>query len=179
MTVTQLTAWPSTQTRKSLSPSRLATLYQTVSSCLSNYLDLPSEKQNPAAARTFVSTYAKDSAAQTLRALIWESEQPELSKEEKSIRTRNLLVAERAASILDVRTLLDLAITYARTSGQRTQTVFSAAIQGNSVASTTIESELVPAFTTLLSSSNVTGLYGIRKTAHCIKAYLHVSPPEV
>ncbi|KAI3614284.1 hypothetical protein WG66_000227 [Moniliophthora roreri] len=175
----QLTAWPSTQTRKSLSPSRLATLYQAVSSCLSSYLELPPEKQDSTAARTFVSTYAKDSAAQTLQALIWESEQPELSKEEKSIRKKNLLVAERTASTLDIRTLLDLAITYARTSGQRTRTVFSAVIQGNSAALTTIKSELVPAFATLLSSGNVSGLYGVRKTAHCIKAFLHFSPPEV
>jgi activating signal cointegrator complex subunit 2 len=176
--MTLLTAWPSTQTRKSLSASGLASLYQTVSSCLSNFLQLPPQKQDSAAARTFVSTYAKDAAAQTLQALIWESEQP-LSSKEKEIRKKNLLLAEQIASTVDIQTLLDLAIVYARTNSQRTRAIFSAVIQENPEFLSSIESELVPAFARVLSSSNVTGLYGIRKTAHCIKSFLHVSPPEV
>ncbi|KAK7049812.1 hypothetical protein VNI00_005242 [Paramarasmius palmivorus] len=179
MTVTLLTAWPSTQTRQSLSASRRASLYQTVSSCLSNFLQLPPQKQDPAAARTFVSTYTKDAAAQTLQALIWESEQPDSPKEQKEIRKKSLLLAEQIASTVDIQALLNLAIVYARTNSQRTRTIFSTVIHENPEFLSSIESELVPAFARVLSSSNVTGLYGIRKAAHCIKSFLHVSPPEV
>ncbi|KAF5352892.1 hypothetical protein D9757_012098 [Collybiopsis confluens] len=168
---TRLPGYPATSARKALSPTQLATLYQTISSSLFDVLALPPSKRNAPAARTFIFSYAKDTAVQTLEGLIWESN-TSLSKIEKTIRLRVLQLAEALASDLDVQTLLDLAIVYASTNLQRMKDIFN---QSRNLAVT----DLVSPFLTLLQSSDSPGLYALRKTSYCVSALLRVAPPAV
>jgi len=180
MSVSRLPPYPSTQTRKSLSPSQLVTVNQTISSSLLQTLALPTTKRDTPATRAFVSSYTKDAALQVLGSLIWEGQSP-LSKDDKIIRKRSLLLAEKLASSplgLDVQTLLDIAIIYGSTNSSRARQIFTSAFISTPSLVSTFQSEVVPAFTLLLSPSQSSGLYALRKTAHCISSLLRVSPSE-
>ncbi|KAL0565159.1 hypothetical protein V5O48_016870 [Marasmius crinis-equi] len=187
-TSTRLFAYPSTQARKKLPPSRLASLHQTIASSLQLYLK-SSNAASSEEAITFIRTYAQDAASQTLQNLIWapsnrDSVQPStsLTPVEQSIRRSTLLLAAKIAptGALSVQILIDLAVVYASTSAAKVKQVFDDAIQKNSLAGEEVKEQLVPAFSTLLSSGHTgLGLYGLRKTAHVLKSFLYTSPPVV
>ncbi|KAF5379082.1 hypothetical protein D9615_005913 [Tricholomella constricta] len=174
----RLPAYPSTQARKTLSPTQLANINATISSSLLQTIALPPSKRDSPAARTFVASYAKDTAFQVLQGLIWEP--ASLSKEEKLIRKRTLLLAEKIAaspSGLGIQTLLDLSIIYAPTNISQIKSVFQAALKSETSLVPASEADLVPAFTQLFNPAQ--GLYAIRKASHCISSFLHASPPEI
>ncbi|SJK98593.1 uncharacterized protein ARMOST_01861 [Armillaria ostoyae] len=173
MTISELPDFPATAIRKSLSPSQLATLNQTIATRLQETLALPPEKRDTQASRRFVASFAQDTALQTLQPLIW-GNPSEPSAVEKSIRHRVLLLAEKLASGLELQTLLDLAIIYSK-SRTRLRKIFE---QSTPPLLPVIRDELVPAFTAILGDSS-TGLYGIRKSTYCIVSFLRVATEEV
>ncbi|THU91522.1 hypothetical protein K435DRAFT_673953 [Dendrothele bispora CBS 962.96] len=177
MAIEELPPYPSTQSRKSLSPSQLAILNQKIASCLSDTLSLPTTKYDNQSTRLFIATYASDAAFQTLQSLIWEPDIL-LSRDEKIIRKSVLQLAERLAASLDVQTLIDLAVTYGSTNTSRMRSIFMTAFETNSSLSNA-GIELLSAFMTLLESDEALGLYNLRKSAHCISNLLSVSPPEI
>ncbi|KAF8916501.1 hypothetical protein CPB85DRAFT_1216510 [Mucidula mucida] len=177
--IVPLTDYPPTSARKSLSPSQLATLYQTISSCLVDVLSLPPPKRDTDASRSFVASYAQDAAVQNLQPLIW-GNLPDLSKSELAIRQRVLALAEklvRSSPGFELQTLLDLSIIYSSSRPSQMKHVIQTALQTTPSILDTIKWELVPAFTLLLGES--TGLYGVRKSAYCILAFLKVATPDI
>lgn len=176
--IQQLPAYPSTQIRKALSPTQLATINQTISSSLLQTLALPPPKRDTPAARTFIESFAKDTALQVLQGLIWEP--AKLSREDKIIRKRSLLLAQKLATLpsgLEIQNLLDLSIIYAPTNISRIRSVFEVAVKSDQTLIRSVETNLVPAFTQLFTPNQ--GLYAIRKASHCIVSFLHASPPEI
>ncbi|KAF5355264.1 hypothetical protein D9758_006046 [Tetrapyrgos nigripes] len=171
-----LPPYPSSHARKSLPASQLAILNQKIAICLTSTLSLPPAKCDKPATRTFIATYASDTALQTLQSLIWEPDTSS-SKDEKLIRRNVLRLAERLAPSLNAQTLVDLAVVYGTINPSRTRTVFAAAFKTNSSLSNA-GPELVSAFTTLLESGESLGLYNLRKSSHCISCLLRVLPPE-
>lgn len=189
--VAPLPLYPQNRARKALSPSTSANLNQAIASAVSQVLELPPEKRDIPATRDFISSYVKDAALQSLESLIWgenaNPNQPTQSRDEKAIHQRTLLLAEKLAltknqnAVFDVQTLLDLSIVYSPTNSSRVRALFSSAVESNRSLLSNIASEVVPAFTALLSPSEgtvVSGLYGIRKASHCLRSLLLPSPPE-
>ena len=175
--IIDLPAYPSTASRKRLSPSQTATLNQTIASALGTVLALPPEKRDTLSTREFLVTYSKDTAFQTLQNVIWRDTTTSLSAAEKTIQKRCLLLAEKLAQSppgLDIQTLLDLSIIYARVQPSLLHRVFSAALQSDPTLPKIISEDLVPSFTTLLSqqSPSSQGLYAQRKVAECIFSFL-------
>ena len=171
-------AYPSIQIRKSLSPVQLATVNQTISTSLLHIISLPPAKRDTQAARRFVATYAKDTAIQVLNGLIWDS--PPRSKDDKTIRGRTLLLAEKLAPSpagLGIQGLIDLSIVYAPTNVSRMKSIFAAVVASDPSFVATVETDLVPAFTQLFSPTQ--GLYAVRKASHCVTSFLNSSPPEI
>ncbi|KAJ7037885.1 hypothetical protein C8F04DRAFT_1090551 [Mycena alexandri] len=166
----RLPSYPSAATRKSLSPSQLATTKNSIAAGLLATAALPPTKRDTPAARNFISTYAKDQARAHLESLIWETPIPQ---DDKLIRKRALMLAEKLADGLDLQTLVDLAIIYARTNTTQMRVILAAGLESTPPE---VESELVSALTLLLSSSQ--GLYTLRKTGYCISAFLHVCPKK-
>ena len=177
--IIDLPAYPSTPSRKRLSPSQTATLNQTIASALGTVLALAPEKRDTLSTREFLVTYSKDTAFQTLQNVIWRdtTTTTSLSPTEKTIQKRCLLLAEKLAQSppgLDIQTLLDLSIIYARVQPSLLHRVFSAALQSDPTLPKIISEDLVPSFTTLLSqqSPSSQGLYAQRKVAECIFSFL-------
>ncbi|KAJ7664305.1 hypothetical protein B0H17DRAFT_1091899, partial [Mycena rosella] len=161
--IPRLPGYPSAAARKSLDQK-----FHRVS--LLSTAALPPTKRDTPAARNFISTYCKDTARDTLESLIWETPVPQ---DDRLIRKRALILAEKLADGLDLQTLVDLAIIYARTNAAQTRAVLAAGLESTPPE---VASELVPALTLLLSSSQ--GLYALRKTGYCISAFLHVCPKK-
>ncbi|KAJ7927495.1 hypothetical protein B0H13DRAFT_2229247 [Mycena leptocephala] len=111
---------------------------------------------------------AADTARITLESLIWEAPQ-----DDKLIRKRALVLAEKVADGLDLQTLVDLSIIYARTNATQARAILAAGLESGPLE---VESELLPALTALLSASQ--GLYALRKTGYCIASFLHVCPKK-
>ncbi|KAI0327591.1 hypothetical protein GY45DRAFT_1106095 [Cubamyces sp. BRFM 1775] len=188
ITLAPLPPFPSTRARASLSPSQAATLLQTISAALAQVLSFPDAQITSSANINFVASYAKDAAQQALHALVWDSDAtsdhtPKLSQTERKVRHNVFLLAERLAPLgaLDLQTLVDLSVAYARVSHSRLRALSTAAFVQSSKASELIEQvqkSAVPAFTALLSSPTQ-GLYGLRKTAHILLCCLHPAPQDV
>ena len=185
VTLAPLPPFPSTRARATLSPSQSATLVQTISTALSQVLSLADTQISTPATLKFVSTYVKDAAQQALQALVWGTDVPsrEPSQAERKIRHAVFLLAERLAPLgaLDLQTIIDLSIAYARVSASRLRGLVSAAFVQSPKASALLEDvrrSALPAFTTLLQSSTQ-GLYGLRKTAFIILSFLRPAPPDV
>lgn len=194
MTITpSLPPYPSKNAQKSLPPSQLSTLNRKIALGLAQVLDLPQQKRDDQSCREFVASYAQDAAFQTLEALIWgksdDLDPDKWTKDEKLIRQRTLLLAERLAASkasdsasLDLSTLLDLNIVFYPTYPARVRSLFSTALASSPSLKIAVEMETVPAFTQLLSPSGSgtinTGLYGLRKAAQCLKYFIIASPPE-
>ncbi|KAJ7073533.1 hypothetical protein B0H15DRAFT_792719 [Mycena belliarum] len=166
--IPRLPGYPSAATRKSLSPAQLASTKSFIASALLSTAALPATKRDTPAARNFISTYCKDTARDTLQSLIWDAP---LSHADKLISKRALVLAEKLADGLDLQTLVDLSIIYAHTNTTQIRAILAAGLESTPAE---IESELVPALTRLLSSSQ--GLYALRKTGYCISSFLHVCP---
>jgi activating signal cointegrator complex subunit 2 len=192
MTITaSLPPYPSKNAQKSLPRSQLSTLNQKIALGLAQVLDLPQQKRDDQSCREFVASYAQDTAFQTLEALIWgrsdDLDPDKWTKDEKLIRQRTLLLAERLAASkasnsasLDLQTLLDLSIVFYPTHPSRVRSLFSTALASSPSLKIAVEMEAVPAFTQLLSPSGGainTGLYGLRKAAQCLKSFITASPP--
>ncbi|KAF8155598.1 hypothetical protein B0H34DRAFT_798759 [Crassisporium funariophilum] len=188
--IMRLPVYPSTQTRKDLSPSQLASLNQSIATGLNVILALPAEKRDIPSTRNYLASYAKDVAFHALQNLIWkETTSSNYSIDERLIQKRTLLLAEKLASTppgLDIQILLDLAIIYSRSHPALLRPTFLGALQSQSAVSSSllqsISADLVPGFTLLLSQQRSTaqGLYAQRKVAECIYAFLHAakSVPE-
>ncbi|KAG6886207.1 hypothetical protein C0993_010769 [Termitomyces sp. T159_Od127] len=174
-TIYRLPTYPSTTARKSLSPTQLVTINQTISSALLQTIALPPSKRDSPAARAFVASYAKDTALQILQGLIWQS--GSISKDDRVIRKRTLILAEKIAPVLDTQILLDLAIVYAHTNESRIKTIFQEALRSNQALVESVKADLVPAATHLFNPSQ--GLYAVRKATHCVVSFLRASPPEI
>ncbi|KAF8552076.1 hypothetical protein OG21DRAFT_193376 [Imleria badia] len=174
-----LPIYPSTQARKGFSASQLAQFHSNLSNALGQVIALPPAKGDTPSTRAFVSTYASDAAQQILETLIWENVEP--VKNDNRLRQRVLLLAEKLASSapgLDSRTLLDLCVAFPFKI-TRLRSILSAALGGTPDLPSTFSSEVVSAFTSLLSPSRSSGLYGLRKTARCLTSLLRPSPPDL
>jgi activating signal cointegrator complex subunit 2 len=182
MTLVQhLPPYPSASARKSLTPNQLTRLKKTIVSSLAHTLTLP--RTNPAvpAFRTFLASYTKDAAVQALQSLVWNI-QTAVSNDDKTIREQVWLLAEKLALSspgIEIQTLLNLAIIYAPTNATRARSLFSSALKSTPSLATTFETEVVPAFKAHLAMARSSGLYSLRKSAHCISCVLHISPPEI
>lgn len=184
--IPSLPGYPTTQDCKALSPSQVASVNQNIAAAISIILALPTDKRDTLAIRNFLTTYAKDTAFQTLQKLIWQdssSQTPSQATENrKLIHQRSLLLAEKLASSsseVGIELLLDLAIIYVRLRFSQIQSVFLAAFKSNPTALTEIVSvDLVPGLTALLSREGANasqGLYAMRKVAECVFAFLRAS----
>ena len=187
-----LPPYPSKTAQRSLPRSQLSTLNQKIALGLAQVLDLPQQKRDDQSCREFVASYAQDAAVRTLEALIWgksdDLDPDKWTKDEKLIRRRSLLLAERLAASkssssasLDLETLLDLSIILYPTHPSRVRFLFSTALASTPSLKLAVEMETVPAFTQLFSPSGGainTGLYGFRKAAQCLKSFILPSPPE-
>ena len=186
--IPRLPGYPTTQDCKALSPSQVASVNQNIAAAISIILALPepANKRDTIAIRNFLTTYAKDTAFQTLQNLIWQDSSNQTPSQStgnrKLIHQRSLLLAEKlvsSSSEIDIELLLDLAIIYVRLRFSQIQSVFLAAFKSNPSALTeTVSVDLVPGFTALLSreGANVSqGLYAMRKVAECIFAFLRAS----
>jgi activating signal cointegrator complex subunit 2 len=106
-----------------------------------------------------------------------------MSSDEEQIQRLTLQLAEQVAPNLDLQVLLDLSIGYSTVKGykRRLGGVLGTAADAGSLMHEAIKKDFVPALTLLLSpqssSDQTQGLYGLRKTAHCILSFLRVSPP--
>lgn len=185
ISVAPLPLYPSTRSRATLSPSQSANLVQTISTALSQVLSLSDSQISTSATVAFVSSYVKDVAQQSLQSLVWGTEDTfkKLSQSERKIRHAVFLLAERLAPLgtLDLQTLVDFSVAYARISPPRLRAIFSAAFiqaPNSSELAEDLQKSAVPAFTALLASSGQ-GLYGLRKTAHILLSFLRPSPPVV
>lgn len=177
-TTSPLPPYPSLSSVKSLSPSQQSTLTQSISTSLLQTLALPPTKRDTPATRAFVSSYVRECALHALEALIWEVEDKS-STVDRVIRKRALLLAEKLAASspgLDWQTIIDLSIVYGRSHTGRVKNLIISAI---STTPAILSPELINAFTSLLSPAHSTGLYGLRKTAHCLLSLLQCSPVEV
>jgi activating signal cointegrator complex subunit 2 len=178
-TLPPLPIYPSTQARKGFSASQLAQFHSNLSNALTQVISLPPAKQDTPSTRAFVSSFASDAAQQILETLIWKDTQP--VKHDDRLRQRVLLLAQTVASSspgLELRTLHDLCVAFPfKTTHLRS--ILSAALNGTPDLPATFASEVVPAFTSLLSPSRSSGLYGLRKTARCLTSLLRPSPPHL
>ena len=178
-TVAPLPIYPSTQARKGFSASQLVHFQSNLSNVLAQVIALPPAKRDTPSTRAFISSYASDAAQQALETLIWEDTQP--VKHDDPLRRRVLLLAERLASSspgLEPRTLVDLCVSFPFKL-TRLRSILSLAVGGTPDLPATFASEVVPSFTSLLSPSRYSGLYGLRKTARCLTSLLRSSPPEL
>ncbi|TBU46710.1 hypothetical protein BD309DRAFT_857488 [Dichomitus squalens] len=178
-----LPPYPSTRARASLTPSQSSTLAQTISNALFQVLSLPDAQISTPATLTFISSYVKDAAQQSLQALVWSTDLNKLSPVERNIRHAVFLLAERLAPLgtLDLQTLVDLSVAYARVSPSRLRALYSAAFVHSPNAPASVEevhSNALPAFAALLASTNQ-GLYGLRKMSHIVLSFLRPVPAVV
>lgn len=178
MPVGPLPPYPSTQVRKSLSASQLAHFHSNVASTLAEIAALPPAKRDTQPTRLFISTYASDAAHQVLQRLIWESSEP--LRFDEQICQRVLILAEQLASSLpdglDLRTILDLSVAFP-TRSTRLKAILAGALKPS--LPSTFAVEVVPAFTIHLNPAGSSGLYALRKTAHCLLSLLRPCPPEL
>ena len=181
MKFTPLPHYPSVRSRSTLPPSQLSTLQQNISTALNYLLSLPSTTYLATSSITYISSYAKDYAAQVLDSLIWESNAVSridlnFDKVERDIHRNTLYLAEKVAYSLDFQTLVDLSIVYGPSHSKRIRCLFELAFSKNPVLAGQVQREAVPAFVDLLRSSE-SGMYGLRKLSHIILSALRPSPP--
>ncbi|OCH86144.1 hypothetical protein OBBRIDRAFT_890685 [Obba rivulosa] len=185
MSIAPLPLYPSSRARASLSPSQLATLYQSIANSLEQILALPPAQRDTASCRAFISSYVKDTSHQILQSLIWNEPEEhsrlfsKLSTAERTIRRRVFLLAEKLAESLDLQTILDLCVAYASTNPTRLRALLATTVsQKAAQLISETNAEAVPAFTALLSSPSQ-GLYGLRKTSYILLCFLRAGPPEL
>ncbi|KAG8216861.1 hypothetical protein J3R82DRAFT_7126 [Butyriboletus roseoflavus] len=178
-TVAPLPIYPSTQARKGFSASQLTQFHLNLSNALAQVIALPPAKRDTPSTRAFISSYASDAAHHILETLIWGDIEP--VKYDDRLRQRVLLLAEKVASSapgLELTALSNLCVAFP-SKITRLKSILSAALGGTPNLPATFASEVVPAFTSLLSPSRSSGLYGLRKTARCLTSLLRPSPPAL
>ncbi|CAK5274697.1 unnamed protein product, partial [Mycena citricolor] len=169
--VAPLPPYPPAAVQKALSPAQLSTIRHNILAAVSATTALPASKRDTPATRTFIETYAKEQARAALDGLIWEAP---ISSDDRLIRKRVLALAATLPESLDLRTLIDLAIIYSRSNRTAMCDILDRGLRKISLS---VESELLPALTSLLVVSE--GLYVLRKTAYCVEAFLRVCPKDV
>ena len=175
-TLAPLPIYPSTRARKAFSASQLAQFHANLSNALAQLIALPPAKRDTPPTRSFISSYASDSARQILETLIWEDTSPE--RQDDRLRQSVLLLTERISSSssgLELRTLLDLCVAFP-SKITRLRAILSAALNATPDLPAVFASDVVPAFTAMLSPSQSAGLYGLRKTVRCLTSLLCPSP---
>lgn len=178
-TLSPLPIYPSTQARKDFPASQLAQFHSNLSNALAQVIALPPAKRDTPSTRAFVSSFASDAAQQILETLIWKDTQP--VKHDDRLHQRVLLLAQTVASSapgLELKTLLDLCVAFPFKI-TRLRSILSGALNATPNLPAIFASEVVPAFTSLLSPSRSSGLYGLRKTARCLTSLLRPSPPHL
>ncbi|KAG6918740.1 hypothetical protein DXG01_012225, partial [Tephrocybe rancida] len=149
--IPRLPAYPSTAARKSLCPSQLSTLTNTIASALSTVLALPPAKLCSPSALSVVASYAKHTALVALQSIIWTSTSaPAPSEIQNQIHKRTLRLAIRLAPQLGLPALLDL---FRYTPSSQLRAVFSSAYETNPGLVLALNTDVVPALTRLLSPS--------------------------
>ncbi|KAL1745651.1 hypothetical protein HDZ31DRAFT_81829 [Schizophyllum fasciatum] len=176
-TSSSLPPWPSANARKSLPPSQHATLYQNVLAALSHILTLPHDKRDDESVSLFISSYARDGALQVLEGLVWGRESSR-DNAQNALHKRVLSLAESYSAThgIDAQTLLDLSVVYG-TNPSKVRAIIAASIHSNGSLLSSFRSEVVPAIVSLLTPAS--GLYGLRKMAHCLLCLLRASPADV
>lgn len=177
--VYHLPPYPSTSTRNSLSPAQLSTLNQAISVSLLR-VALPEIRYDASASRRFMASFSRDTALQILHGLVRDKNIAHVSNDERAVRRSVLVLAEKLVSSspgLELQTLLDFCVIYASTNRTQTQSIFITALKTNPPLLGATDSELVPAFTQLLSSAP--GLHGLRKVSYCLATFLTCSPPQI
>ena len=180
MTVFPLPTYPNSRIRSGLSAGQLITLQTQIIAGLNATVALPPSKRNTTASHSFLASYAKDEALNVLQALIWPSDRKAV-KNDHIIRSRVLQLAEKLAPSGDIAlaTLVDLAIIYADTNLGKIRSVFKAVLEAAPGLPESVNTELIPAFTMLVSPEHSSGLYGLRKAAHCIVSFLRAAGPQL
>jgi activating signal cointegrator complex subunit 2 len=179
-----LPLFPSAQARRSLTASQLVRLNESIALALQSVLDIPISKIDPTSARAFVSSYTKEAAQETLDGLLWQPTGAGPSTHAKLIRSRSLELARRLAGLpggLSLETLTDMSIAYAQKNVSRVRDIWSSALKTHPALRTAVAADMVPSFSSLLDLNSISGvgLYGIRKTAHCVSCTVHSVPPEI
>ncbi|KAI6116337.1 hypothetical protein F5141DRAFT_1187624 [Pisolithus sp. B1] len=153
-TIAPLPPYPSTQARKSFSASQLAHFHLNVARALEDIISSPPAKCDTPTTRAFVSTYASDAAHQV-------PPRPYLGK--------NLRPSPPG---LDLRT-------HSHERSARLKDILAAALTSSPSLPSTFVNEVVPAFTVHLSPARSSGLYALRKAAHCLLNLLRPCPSEL
>jgi activating signal cointegrator complex subunit 2 len=149
-------------------------LYKTIEATVLDILALPLQHQCSPATLTFVASFARDAAVQTLRSL---SDDQRYVIEDQVIRERMLFLLDNLASSslgLDLQTFFDLSIVYCRTRPKHMRTIVSTSLKMNPSLLVTFESEALPDLTSLLASPETPTLDRLRKVSHCILSILRV-----
>ncbi|KAK7681401.1 hypothetical protein QCA50_015493 [Cerrena zonata] len=190
MALISLPAYPTFRSRKSLTSSQLANLNQLILSSLTQCLALAPDSLNAASAQKFIASYSKDVATRLLHALIWDDQSRSkndlkddrdllnMSQTERAIHFKVFLLADKLARYLDFDILVDLGIAYGSSNPKRLRTLCANAHVQNTNTLRTQVSEAIPAFITLLESSDQ-GLYGLRKLAHVLFSTIRPLPPAL
>ncbi|TFK73503.1 hypothetical protein BDN72DRAFT_834632 [Pluteus cervinus] len=201
LTIEHLPAYPSTQSRKRLAPSKLLDLNRKIATTLGHVIGLPSSHQNSDSLWNFVSSYARDTAAQIISGLIWPSNDTDpssRSKDDGLIYRRALQLAQQLVSNtatkgpslakangLDLQVLVDLAVIYGGSKstlkGIRSLSENAFTLPGTGETNTSllreVETDLVPAFTMLLvpvaPSTSATGAASVHQGLYGIRKVSH------
>jgi activating signal cointegrator complex subunit 2 len=160
MAVIQLPALPSV---RSLDFSMLETIQNTLRRYVSSSTRNDSE--------TYIETYAKHTAHCALQSVVWGTD----SRIPEQIEQLTLLIAQRAAYPIAVHTLIDLSVVYAQSYPAQLQLLFQAQYSlYPSQLTESIAKDVLPVFTTLLSSTSDTykALASKRKISESIVSFL-------
>ena len=144
MAILTLPSYPTSRSRKSLSPSQLTNLNQLILTSLTQCLNLPAENLDPTSAQRFIASYAKDVAARLLHLLIWDDPSQSnkgdkdrdplnMSQTERAIHYKVLLLAEKLVGKLDFEVLVDLGVTYGSSNPKRLRTLCANAYTQNKI----------------------------------------------
>lgn len=174
-----LPPFPSSQTRNSFSSFQLVNFNTNVCNALANIIQLPPDRQNTPANRTFVITYASSAAQQALQDIIWEG--TDSPKFDDRISHYTLVLAEHLVSSaqgLDLLTIFDLCIAFSSHS-IRLKALLASALNSTSALLSMLTDSVVPAFAAQLGAARERGLYALRRTGHCLLSLLRPCPPAL
>jgi activating signal cointegrator complex subunit 2 len=186
MAVSALPLYPSTQAWKDLSPSQRARLEECIASALQVTLDLPLDKQDVSATCAFVASYAKNTAQASLDAVIWQTgNDVVLPTNQRLIRRRTFELARRLSTLPSVgltpETLVDLTIAFSPRNTSRLRALWEAVLDAQPQLLDSVADDVISSFIALLQPATIaqTGLYGVRKAAHCVSCVIHCAPSRL
>ena len=178
-----LPAFPSNQVLQSLPPSQQASILKNICSALSYALALPDTKLRNFPCNVFLTSYVRDKSLKILSDLVYSENDNEVAGEssiERTIRRLALQLAQRLASVpkasnLELQTFIDLAVVYGRKNSSKIKSILQEASSQNPTLVSELRGTAIPTFSYLLLSQD-SGLHALRKTIHCISAFIHCSP---